>query len=324
MSKKKEISEILNPKKQLQLFGYDYYFHSFSKLFHKGKLPNTILLSGPHGIGKATFTYHFINYLLSQNETDMYSVENFTINPNNKSYKLLMENLHPNFFLIDNNSSLNDIKIDDVRNLTNFLKKSTFSSDLKIVLIDNAEYLNLNSSNSLLKVLEEPSKSTFFFLIYNNSAKILNTIKSRCIEFKIHLTFDEKKIILKNILNNIENDFNLANIDNNFYFNTPGTILKFLEITQDNKFDYTNDKVSCILYLIDIYIKNKNPQYLFFISYFVEKFYNDLSLKNNIDINLCFTNKFNLLKQIDRFKKFNLDKQNLFISLKEKILNDSR
>ena len=52
--------------------------------------------------------------------------------------------------------------------------------------------------------------------------------------------------------------------------------------------------------------------------------YNDLSLKNKIDINLCFTNKFNLLNQIDRFKKFNLDKQNIFISLKEKILNDSK
>ena len=324
MRKKKEISEILNPKNQLRLFGYDYYFHSFSKLFHKGKLPNSILLSGPQGIGKATFSYHFINYLLSQNEADKYLVKNFMINPNNKSYKLLIENLHPNFFLIDNNSSLNDIKIEDVRNLANFLKKSTFSSDLKIVLIDNAEYLNLNSSNSLLKVLEEPSKNTFFFLIYNNSAKILNTIKSRCIEFKFHLTFDEKKIILKNIINDFENDFNLANIDNNFYFNTPGNILKFLEIVHDNEIDYSNDKISCILYFIDAYIKNKNPQYLFFISYLIEQFYNDLSLKNKIDINLCFTNKFNLLNQIDRFKKFNLDKQNLFISLKEKILNDSK
>ena len=46
--------EILSPKNQLQLFGYDDYFNSFIKLFNKNKLPNTILLSGLKGSGKAT------------------------------------------------------------------------------------------------------------------------------------------------------------------------------------------------------------------------------------------------------------------------------
>ena len=58
-------TEILSPKNQLQLFGFDDYFNVFIKLFHKSKLPNTILLSGLKGSGKATFAFHFINYLLS-------------------------------------------------------------------------------------------------------------------------------------------------------------------------------------------------------------------------------------------------------------------
>ena len=41
--------EILSPKNKLQLFGYDDYFNSFIKLFHKNKLQNTILLSGLKG-----------------------------------------------------------------------------------------------------------------------------------------------------------------------------------------------------------------------------------------------------------------------------------
>ena len=185
--------EILSPKKQLQLFGYDDYFNSFIKLFNKNKLPNTILLSGLKGSGKATFTYHFINYLFSYREQDKYSVSNFTISSDNKSYKRLCNNIHPNFFLLENTFSNAYIKIEQVRKLLGFLNKSILSKNLRIVLIDSAEYLNINSSNALLKSLEEPSNNTFFFLIYNNTKYILKTIKTRCLEYKIHFSINEKK-----------------------------------------------------------------------------------------------------------------------------------
>ena len=155
--------EILSPKNQLQLFGYDDYFNSFIKLFHKNKLPNTILLSGLKGIGKATFVYHFINYLFSYNENNKYSVLDHTINPENRSYKNLSNYIHPNFFLLENRPFEENIKIEYVRNILRFLNKSTFFSNIKIVVIDNAEYLNINSSNALLKALEEPNYRTFFF-----------------------------------------------------------------------------------------------------------------------------------------------------------------
>ena len=64
--------EILSPRNQLQLYGYNKYFDLFINLFKKNKLPNTILLSGIKGLGKSTFAYHFINYLLSLNEVEKY------------------------------------------------------------------------------------------------------------------------------------------------------------------------------------------------------------------------------------------------------------
>ena len=185
--------EIIPPKNQIQLFGYEYYFNSFIKLHQENNLPNTILLSGPKGMGKATFAYHFINYVLSINEDDTYSVDNFTINPNNKSYRNLCEGIHPNFLLLDDDNTSENIKIENVRNTLRFLNKSTYSKDIKIVLIDNAEHLNVHSSNALLKALEEPNNKTFFFIIHNNLRKILNTIKSRCIEFKFIIPMSKKK-----------------------------------------------------------------------------------------------------------------------------------
>ena len=160
--------EILTSKSQLNLFGYDKLFNSFITLHKKNKLPNVMLLSGYKGLGKSTFAYHFINYLLSDKEEKNYLVENFQINPNNSSYKLIQNNIHPNFFLLENELTEDNIKIDQVRNLLIFLHRSTYTKDLKIVFIDNAEFLNVNSSNALLKSLEEPSSNTFFFIIHNS------------------------------------------------------------------------------------------------------------------------------------------------------------
>ena len=122
---------------------------------------------------------------------------------------MLTKKIHPNFFLLQNNSFDENIKIDQVRHLLKFLNKSTFSRNLKIVMIDNAEYLNINSSNALLKPLEEPGNNTFFFIIHNSSSKILDTVKSRCTEFKFNLTKFKKKDIFTNIIKQYKNEFEI-------------------------------------------------------------------------------------------------------------------
>ena len=184
---------ILEPKIQLKLFGYNNYFNNFASIYKKNKLPNVMLLSGPKGAGKSTFAYHFTNFLLSENEKDSYSIERFEINPNNLTFKLIQNHTHPNFFLLENYPFDENIKIDKIRNLLKFLNKSNYSKNLKIIFLDNAEYLNLNSSNALLKALEQPSKNTYFFIIHNESSLIIETIKSRCIKFKFHFNIEEKK-----------------------------------------------------------------------------------------------------------------------------------
>ena len=287
-------------------------------------MPNVILLSGPKGSGKATFAYHFINYLLSYNEKNKNTVSNFTINPDNKSFKDLCNNTHPNFSLLENDMLHEDIKIDAVRNTLKFLSKSTYYSNIKIVLIDNAEHLNDHSSNALLKALEEANNATFFFVINSNSYKILNTIKSRCIEFKFFFSSSQKKEILNNIIRQYKDDFDLTKIDEDFYLDSPGNILKYLLILNINNVDLWKNKLSCILHIIDKYKQKNDPQLLTFVSLLIELFYNELSVKNNKNLNLYFLRKFELLKQIEQAKKFNLDKKNLLISLRDTLENESR
>ena len=118
-----EKSELIdNPLNQLDLYGYEYYFDFFEKLYKKNRLPHSILLSGNKGLGKATFAYHFINFLLSQGEEYKYIKEKFSINPNNPSYKFALNETHSNLFILDALDEEN-IKIEQVRKLLLFLNQ---------------------------------------------------------------------------------------------------------------------------------------------------------------------------------------------------------
>ena len=324
VDKMKDKIEITQPKKQPQLFGYKNYFDSFDKMFKKKKLPNNILISGQKGLGKATFAYHFINRLLSQGESKEYNTKSHSIDVENSSYKLLLANTHPNFFLIENNFFDKEIKIERIRELINFLNKTVYSKDLKIVLIDNAEYLNLNSTNALLKVIEEPHENTLFFIIHNNMVKISDTLKSRCNEFKFFFPYKEKKSIFENILkyynyDNIENNF-----DENLHYDTPGNVLKYFFIFRENEINPKNDLLSSILYIIEKYQNEKDPELLLFLSFFIECYYLELFKKNKNNLSKFAYNQSIILHQINSIKKYNLNEKNVFVYIKDKLINEKR
>ena len=323
MNSNKKI-DFCEPIDQLNLYGYDDYFFSFKSLFKENKLPNAILFTGQKGIGKSTFAYHFINYLLSQNEKDKYKLENFTINKNNSSFNLIHNQVHPNFFLLKNSPFEENIKIDQTRSLIKFLSKSTYSLETKIVLLDNAELLNINSSNALLKSLEEPSKNTFFFIINNSVSKVPDTIRSRCFEYRFCFNTLEKK----NIFNKIIEDYQLRledlGVEEFLYFDTPGNLLKYFLILQDSNLNIYKDHLSCILYLFDIYKNKKNFELLNFISIFIENFYREISLRDTSNLNTHFVNKYKILHMINDMKKFNLDKKNLPLLITTILKNEAQ
>ena len=316
--------EIIEAKKQLTLFGYENYFHFFIKLFKEKRAPNSILLSGLKGSGKATFAYHFINYLLSADEEKKYSIKDFVINNDNLSYKLLNANTHPNFFLIENNVLDKDIKIDQIKILLRFLNKSTYSKDLKIIMIDNVENLNINSSNALLKAIEEPRNNTFFFIIYNSASEILDTIRSRCTEFKFSFSAQEKKNIFTKIIKQYKSDFGINEIVEKHYFDTPGNLIKYFLPLDNASISITENKLKCIFYFIEKYKNDKNPETLSFLTLFIEKFYNELCLNNKKKLNLYLLNQSKILKQIDKMKIFNLDEKSIFIWIKDILQNEKK
>ena len=303
----------LKPSNQTNLYGLDFYFQDFINLFNKNKLPNKILLSGYKGIGKSTLAYHLINYVLSKDEDYSYDFKNNKINSDNKSYKLIQNGSHPNFILIDIMSEKINIDIAQIRNMITNLNKSSFNSKPRFILIDNIEFFNLNSINAFLKILEEPPINCFFVLV-NNNRKIIPTLKSRCLNFKIDLTNEESHSIANKLINT--DAFDLINKDLLDYYFTPGKIYNLVKFSNENKINLKTINLEKFLTFIiqENYYKKESP-----IKYMVFDFV-ELLLKKKINIgNLNFINKF--LKKIGNTKKLNLDEESLFIELDSKILN---
>ena len=57
---------------------------------------------------------------------------------------------------------------------------------------------------------------------------------------------------------------------------------------------------------------------------FIGKFYNDLSLNKDINLNSYFFNYTKILRLIDNLRRFNLDEKNIFISIKEILINETK
>ena len=309
----------MHPSEQIQLYGLDKYFNEIKKLYDLKKMPNKIMLSGKKGSGKSTMAYHIINYILSQSEENNYDIEKFSINSLNRSYKLLKNKSHPNFYLIDLIDEKKNIEISQIRQMINYTNKSSFNEIPRFILIDNIENLNKNSSNALLKIIEEPNENIFFILIHNNNKRILPTLKSRCLTFKINLSFKQTVDICNFLLN--ENLLNLINNDLINYYSTPGDFINLINFGKEKKIDLMEfTLVSFLYYLIDnnYYKKDKFIKDLIisYIELYFLKRYQLSNTKNKIlDIYYNFT------KKINNTNTFNLDDESLFLEFKSKLLN---
>ena len=310
----------LKPSINTKLYGMNYFFNEISNLHNKKKMPTKILLSGKKGLGKSTLAYHIINYVLSTGEEFKYDVDNLIINENNRAFKLLQNNSHPNFYLIDILNDKKNIDVAQIRALITYTNKSSFNNMARFILIDNIENLNKNSVNALLKVIEEPNENIFFILINNNEKKILPTLRSRCLTFKINFTFDESMNISNQILD--KNVLDLINHDLINYYNTPGEIVNLVNFSKDMNIDLKNyTLINFLNLLIDngYYKKNKIVKTL--LINFIELFFlKEYKLSEAEDSLLDFYHNF--IKKIYNTEKFNLDEESLFLEFKSKLLNE--
>ncbi len=309
---------ILKPSENIKLYGMEKFFNELIELYNNGKMPTKILLSGRKGTGKSTLAYHLINYIFSKNEDFKYDFKTLSINPENKSFKLIQNFSHPNFYLIDLLNEKKNIDVAQIREMITYTNKSTFNNMPKFILINNVENLNKNSVNALLKITEEPNENIFFILINNNEKNILSTLKSRCLTFKINFTFTETINISNQILN--IDILDCINHDLISYYNSTGELINLVNFSKDKSIHLNDYNITNFISLIiknKYYKKNKLIKSLLinFIELFFLKRYKTYKKNNSL---LSFYHSF--IDKIHNSEKFNLDEESLFLEFESKLL----
>lgn len=149
-------------------------WQDFSLLVEQGKLPHAVMFAGPQHIGKLQLARALAYRLLCETPIDGVACGECRACLLNKA------ETHPDLLFLSPEEGSKSIKVDQVRELTQFLGKTSQQGGYKIVVLDPVEAMNANSANALLKSLEEPSGQTIMLLVCHNPSLVLPTIRSRC------------------------------------------------------------------------------------------------------------------------------------------------
>ncbi len=87
----------------------------------------------------------------------------------------------PDYMMVKReDSKTRNVSVSQVRQMQDFLYKTSVISGKKVAVIYEADLMNLNAANCCLKILEDTPANTHLFLLTNNGASIMPTIRSRC------------------------------------------------------------------------------------------------------------------------------------------------
>jgi DNA polymerase-3 subunit delta' len=189
---------VLNP-----FFGNPLAVSALSGMIERGRIPQTLLLSGPEGVGKATLARRFAARLLGYDahkieQDDLSLPDNAAVIAGREKWPAekrnsdpLLFGSHPDFLTFPPDGPLRQITIEQMRLLKERAQHRPLKGHWRVFLIDSIERANAQAANSLLKTLEEPPPHLVLILTARNPYDLLPTIRSRAVPIHLHRVSDE-------------------------------------------------------------------------------------------------------------------------------------
>lgn len=176
------MSEIPHPRDSYRLEHAEAAEQAFVDGLARGRLHHAWLLTGPEGVGKATFAYRAARRLLGGRPDAEFGLLGTA--PDDRVSRLVAGQAHPDLLTLErpvvNGKLKRDIPVDEVRRAPEFFSKSPSRAPYRVAIVDAADELNDSSANALLKILEEPPERGVLFLVAHAPGRLLATIRSRC------------------------------------------------------------------------------------------------------------------------------------------------
>jgi len=190
------IEEFTHPRAtHIKLLGHEKAEADLLDLFNSGRMPHGLILNGAKGIGKATLAYKFTRFLLKHGATDKNQDSMFgesqseplslDVPHDDPIFTRVASGGHPDLLTIERlyddgkNKTAATLAVAELRKVEPFLRMTSSNGGWRVVLIDDADTMNRNAQNALLKILEEPPKNTLIILITHRLGALIPTILSR-------------------------------------------------------------------------------------------------------------------------------------------------
>jgi DNA polymerase-3 subunit delta' len=184
-------------------FGNQPVVAALEDMVRRNRIPQTILLAGPSGVGKATLARRFAAALigdaqkiekddLSLPENQSMLAEREKLPSDKRSADPLLLSTHPDFVTFPPDGPLRQISIQQMRLLKERAGFKPLRGLWRVFLIDGIDRAFEESANSLLKTLEEPPPHLIIIMTAQNQYDLLPTIRSRAVQFQLGRLQDEE------------------------------------------------------------------------------------------------------------------------------------
>lgn len=177
--------EAADPRKTLDLVGHRTALATASRAIRSGRPPQGWLISGPPGVGKATFAFRIARYLLAYGATDR-GPEDLAVPQADPASVQVSAGGHPGLLVLQRGINpstgkpMTVLGVDEIRKLAGFFGMTSGAGGWRIAIVDTADDMNPQAANALLKALEEPPARAMLMLLSNAPGQLLPTIRSRC------------------------------------------------------------------------------------------------------------------------------------------------
>lgn len=175
-----------------KLVGNQHIKHTLKHLLANGRVPNALLFAGDEGVGKQQFALGIISAFICAEPSngegcgvcaactriDQFVIPDEPTDKNKDDFKKVFFGGHSDVGKVV--TYKRTILVDAIRDLERHANFLPYEAKARFFIIDDADKMNDESSNALLKTLEEPPSTSYIFLITSRPDSLLPTIRSRC------------------------------------------------------------------------------------------------------------------------------------------------